>query len=478
MSFTHALKWSFLSELAAKAIQPVVFIVLARLLTPEDFGVMTAAMMVIAFSQIFWEAGMGKALIQRKTYIKEAANAAFMINIGLGIFIAGLLYLFAQPLAQTFFQDDRVTAVLQVMTLQVLLGALGSVQTALLQKEMGFKKLFGVRFATVSLPGLASIPLAWHGWGYWALVAGTLAGSFAQVIMLWRMSRWRPGLARDSVVTKETAEFGAWVGATGLLAWFYAWADSMVVGHYLGSHDLGLFNTGGKLPAIVYAMIFGPVLPVLYSQLSRIGSDQERMKKLAELALASLMLIAVPIAITLCVFSQHIEFVVFGDKWSGLGFVLASMAIMHGYSWIVGMNGEFYRAMGRPSYETIVTAVTLIVYLGVYLWVINKSLEAFVMARAALAIGALYLHFGILKRILNIDILSETKRIATLTLVSMAIVYSSREAAILMSTDTSLQLTFGLMFSGVIMAVTLYTMEKNKIIKQLIELINRKKELT
>lgn len=477
MSFVHALKWSFLAELAAKAIQPVVFIVLARLLTVEDFGVMTAALMVIAFSQIFWEAGMGKALIQRQTHIKEASNAAFMINIGLGILIAGLLYLFAQPIAQTFFQDDRVTAVLQVMTLQVLLGALGSVQTALLQKEMDFKKLFWVRFATVSLPGLASIPLALNGWGYWALVAGTLAGQFAQVLMLWRMSHWRPGFTRDSVVTKEIGRFGAWVGATGLLAWFYLWADSMVVGHYLGIHDLGLFNMGGKLPAIVYAMIFAPILPVLYSQLSCIGSDQERMKKLAELAIASLTLIALPIAITLSIFSHHIELVVFGDKWSGLGFVLASMAIMHGYAWIVGMNGEFYRAMGKPNYETIITAVTLIVYLGVYLWVITKGLEAFVMARAALALGALFLHLVILKRILNVSVLSATKRIAILTFISVMVIYSSKEASILISSNPSLQLTFGLLFSGVIMAGALFAMEKNKIIKQLIHLVRHKGEI-
>jgi len=477
MSFTHALKWSFLSELAAKSIQPLVFLVLARLLTPEDFGVMTAAMMVIAFSQIFWEAGMGKALIHRQTHIREAANAAFMINIGLGVLIAGLLYLSAQPIAQTFFQDDRVTAVLQVMTLQVLLGALGSVQTALLQKEMGFKKLFWVRFATVGLPGLASIPLAMNGGGYWALVAGTLTGQFAQVLILCRMSHWRPGFRRDSAVTKEIVKFGVWVGATGLLTWFYAWADSMVVGHYLGSHDLGLFNMGGKLPLIVYAMIFGPILPVLYSQLSRIGVGQEEMKKIAELAIATLTLIALPIAIALAVFSQHIESVVFGEKWVGLGIVIASMAIMHGYSWIVGMNGEFYRAMGKPNYETIVTAATLIVYFSVYLWVINKGLEIFVMARAALALSALFLHLVILKRILGVYILPIVKKIAILTFVSWLIIYSTKQAVILLSSQPSLQLTFGLLFSGALTAITLFVMEKNKIIKQLINLVGKKREI-
>ena len=112
MSLTHALKWSFLGELVAKAIQPVVFIVLVRLLTPADYGVMFSALMVISFSQIFWEAGMGKALIQRQTDVEDAANAAFWINIGLGVVIATILYLVASPVALIFFHDERVSAVL------------------------------------------------------------------------------------------------------------------------------------------------------------------------------------------------------------------------------------------------------------------------------------------------------------------------------------------------------------------------------
>jgi len=202
------------------------------------------------------------------------------------------------------------------------------------------------------------------------------------------------------------------------------------------------------------------------------------MKNFAELAIASLTLIAVPIAITLAIFSHHIELVVFGDKWDGLGFVLAAMAIMHGYSWIVGMNGEFYRAMGKPNYETIVPAVTFLVYLGVYLWVINKGLDKFVIARAALAIGALFLHLVILKTILDVNILLTTKRIVIVTFVSVVIIYSSKEATILMSSHPSLQLTFGLVFSGVLMAITLFAMEKNKSIKKMIYLVIQKKEIS
>jgi len=102
--------------------------------------------MVIALSQIFWEAGMSKALIQRQADIEDAGNAAFWINVGMGLLVAGAIYLVAGTVANTFFHDPRVVLVLRVMTIQVLLGAVSAVHTALLQKEMKFNRLFWVRF--------------------------------------------------------------------------------------------------------------------------------------------------------------------------------------------------------------------------------------------------------------------------------------------------------------------------------------------
>lgn len=475
MSFIHSLKWSFASELAAKAVQPVVFIVLARLLTPEDFGVMTAAMMVIAFSQIFWEAGMGKALIQRQTDIEEAANAAFLINIALGIVIAALLYLFAQPIAQTFFQDNRVTAVLQVMILQVLFGALSSVQTALLQKGMGFKKLFWVRLLTVSLPGLASIPLAWNGLGYWSLVAGTLVGQLAQVVMLWRMSTWRPKLVTNATVTQEIGRFGVWVGLTGLLTWFYAWADSLVVGHYLGSHELGLFRTGTQFASLAFVIIFGPILPVLYSHLSQLNNDKEMMRSNAESVLSILSVVAIPISIIIFVYSTDLQKVLFGLKWAGMGVVISSMSLMHGYSWIVGMNGEFYRATGKPNYETIVTASTLIIYLSVYIYIVNYGLTSFVWARMWLAMGALLLHIALLRHLFGIDAYTVFKRIVTITASSAFVAYSTKYGVGLLLRGAISSLFVGVVISGLITAGLVFMIERNKTVALAINVMKKGK---
>lgn len=461
MSLIHSLKWSFLSELAAKAIQPVVFIVLARLLTPEDFGVMTAAMMVIAFSQIFWEAGMGKALVQRQTHIEEAANAAFMINIGMGFLISGLLYLFAQPVAQIFFQDERVTAVLQVMTLQVLLGALGSVQTALLQKEMGFKKLFWVRFATVSLPGWASIPLAMNGWGYWALVVGTLAGQFAQVIMLWRMSHWRPGFTRDSAVTKEIAKFGAWVGATGLLSWFYGWGDSLFVGKFLGLSDLGLYRLGQQCADLLYSFVFAPVVPVIYARFSRFNHDKYRVRQETDFAVKMGVWIAIPMSLYLFAYSGEFARVFFGVKWIGLGSVIGLMVLRAGVANLTYINGDVYRVLGRPNLESIVLMASLLFYLPVYIVSIKYGLGSFLLGRIALVVGSSLLHFVLLKRFIGVNLFSLVKLLGRVTLISGAALYVISFISFLLEVSDVVLLFFSFSMFLLVVCFAFYWFERN-----------------
>lgn len=424
MSVTHALKWSFLAELASKAVVPIVFIILARLLTPEDFGVMTAALMVIGFSQIFWEAGMGKALIQRQTDIDDAANVAFWINIGLGLVIAGLLFFAAQPIAQTFFHDDRVSTVIKVMTLQIFLGAASSVHSALLQKNMEFKKLFWVRFSTVTLPGIASIPLAQNGMGYWALVVGALAGQCVQMILLWQISPWRPILVFQMQIAKEMGRFGAWVGTSGLLAWFYIWADSFVVGMYLGSHELGIYRTGNQFASMIFALLFGPVTAVLYSHITQFNLDKNKLEKAACTTLTTLVFISIPIAMIVFSLSKPIGEILFGDKWQGISLVIGCMALMHGYSWIVGMNGEFYRAQGKPSLETIVTSALLIFYLIGYLYSIKHGFNFFIWTRFWLAICALFLHLWLINKILKIEINRIVGYLLAVTTISYAVTFT------------------------------------------------------
>lgn len=432
MSLAHALKWSFAAELASKAIQPLVFVILARLLSPNDFGVISAALMVTAFAQILCEAGMGQALVQRQTHVAEAANAAFWTNLALGGVVAAALFFSADFIARNVFHDVRVTAVLQVATVQILLVALSSVQAALLQKEMAFRKLFWIRFATVLVPGLASIPLALNGYGYWALLAGTLVGQLAQALMLWRMSPWRPRWSLDRGIAKEVMRFGSWVAASGFLAWFYLWADSLIVGMYLGSHELGLYRTGNQFATMVFALLLEPLLPVLYSHLSRVA-EPEKIRNLMQVTIRFLVVIGIPLGLALLVLAPEIELLLFGEKWQGIAPVIGVLGLMHGIAWSVGMNGEAYRALGHPRIETLVMLASVPMYLAIYLAYVGDGLGNFVAARFVAMMIGLAIQLLVLRRILRIPLLGLLRFAAKITVTAGAslllaeLLFSSRE---------------------------------------------------
>ena len=475
MNLIHSFKWSMATEIVSKAIQPLVFIILARILTPEDFGVVSAALMVIAFSQIFWEAGMSKALIQRQTELEDAANVAFWVNVGFGMVISGLLLFTARLIGDTFFHDDRVYSVIQVMTLQVLLGSVSSVHVALLRKEMKFKKLFWIRFATVSIPGFASIPMALNGMGYWALVSGTLIGQVAQIILLWRMSHWRPKLKFPIFIAREMGRFGAWVGFSGLLAWFFVWADSLVVGMYLGSRELGLYRTGNQFAMMVFATLFSPISPVLYSHLSQMNKNKERIGNAIETIIKVIISIAIPIGMIIYSLSEPISIVLFGEKWLGVGLVIGVMALMHGFSWVVGMNGDVYRAMGKPAYEAIVTAGTLFIYLAAYIYSIKQGFEIFVWTRLLLALGALVLHLFVLRKVIQRPIMPIINYLVLITSVTGIVVMFIQWTITKYFVYPWAKIAVGGPINLIVIGLIIYVMERDRMLKDLIPLFKKKR---
>jgi O-antigen/teichoic acid export membrane protein len=403
MTLGHALKWSFLSELVSKAVSPLVFVVLARLLTPDDYGVVAAASMVISFSGIFWEAGMGKAIIQYQGERAAAANVAFWINIVMGVVVAGVLVAISSLVAEHIFHDPRVTLVLRVMAAQVFLSASVSVHVALLQKDMQFKHLFWVRLATVAIPGMASISLAWQGMGYWALVAGSVVGQVFQVAILWKTSPWRPRWRFEPAIAKQLGRFGAWVAATGLLAWFYGWVDSLVIVRYLGTYDLGLYRIGTQFDAMIFSLIFSPITSILYPYLS-INNTIPKVHIIMRYMNRSAIYLNIILAGYIVINATLVEQFVFNAHWVGINKVIALMAVQNAISYVVCINNEAFRAIDRPNIETSLMAITMPFYLVGYFVSVKYGFVCFLLTRVILTVLGALVHFLVIGRILKISI--------------------------------------------------------------------------
>lgn len=400
-----SIKWSAFSEIAAKVLPPVTFLLTARLLTPSDFGVAAMSSMVLSFASIIWEAGLSKALIQNQNEEKigQMANVVFFTNLLLSIMVYFLVFVSSDLISQ-LFGDPRICDVLKVSGLMIFIGAFSSVQTALFQKEFAFKKLFYCRLIAAIVPGGTSVILAYHGFGYWALVWGSVVSSFLQTVMLWCLSQWRPSLRYDFDTAKELFHFSKWVMASAFLTWFYAWGDLFVIGFFFSTHEVGLYRTGNYLIVTIFSLFTTPLVPVMYSYFSKIQHDLNLVKSTLLYCSKIVISIIFPISVGLYLVRIPISNLIFGVNWNGIALVIGCLAITHGFTWVVGFNNEAYKAIGRPDVESKILFFCLLFYFVAYCLSAQINFEVFLAVRVFLAISSIIVHTYASRKILEITI--------------------------------------------------------------------------
>jgi O-antigen/teichoic acid export membrane protein len=321
-----------------------------------------------------------------------------------------------------------------VLSLQVVITSLASVQSALFVRNLAFQQLFWVKLVTAFVPGFLSIPLAFFGYGVWALVAGSLAGSLLNLALLWAKSMWRPQLRFDVYLAQELFSFGIWVIMEGLGAWFFTWGDNLLVGKLIGIEELGIYSIAWNINSIIFGLLLNPFLPVLYPTFSRLQNDTQALKEVFRKANTVTISLALPMGTALLLISQQLVSVLFPDKWNGLGFVLSIVCFTNGMAWLVGTNVELYRAMGRPDINTKLMSGTILYYLPAYLLTAPLGLEAFTIVRLGLDLVVIPIHIYLCMRMLGVSPLYlwyEDKFVVLATVVMASVIIGCKQLFIL-----------------------------------------------
>ena len=463
-----SIKWTALSEIVSRSIQPVLTLILARLLTPADFGVVGVAMIAIGLAQIFQDFGLGKVLIQRETEVDKSANIIFLTNLTLSVFLYLILFITA-PLISKFFHEPKVIDVLRVLCLQIVLFSLISVHQALLQRNFRFKQLFYIRLFSAIVPGLASIPLALSGYGVWALVFGTLAGGIIQVLLFWRASPWRPRFSYNLQLARQLFGFGSWVAAEAFLLWVIGWGDSIVLGHFIGLKELGVYRVGTTFLMFAFGIFFNPLIPIAYSSFSRLQSKHEELKQTFLKTIRIIASISLPMGALLISLSSAISSVIFGQKWQGIGLVIGVIGLMYGIGWIWGLNHELYRAIGRPDVNTKLTVILIFYYLPVYILVAPYGLFVFCLARFALGVTSILFYLYFTDRVLYLPFTYLWKPVKSPLIATLSMVIVVRLATNLTGEFQGLEgwfKMFGIIaVGGIIYIFALWLLEKEMVLQ-------------
>jgi len=273
-----ATKWSAVTEIIAKLVTPISSIILARLLTPEAFGVVATIVMIISFAEIFTDAGFQKYLIQHEFENdldrEQSTNVAFWSNFFVSLIIWAVLAIFREPIA-FMVGSPGLGSVIAIASVSIPLAAFSSIQMALYKRDLDFKTLFKVRLVGILIPLVITIPLALYLRSFWALVLGTIAKDIANAVLLTYYSKWKPALFYSWSKLKKMFSFSSWSMIEQVSIWLTGYVDIFLVGIALTSYYLGIYRTSITTVGQIMGLITSATTPILFSGLSRLQNDEK-----------------------------------------------------------------------------------------------------------------------------------------------------------------------------------------------------------
>ncbi|WP_374972088.1 lipopolysaccharide biosynthesis protein [Blautia producta] len=311
-------KWSVLTEVGAKVISPIVNMILARLLTPEAFGVVATVTMITSFADIFSDAGFQKFLIQHDFKNQDdffkSTTVAFWTNLGISIVAWLIIFIFSDELA-AFVGSPELGCVVWVASLSLPLTSFSSIQMAHYRKNFRFNVLFKVRMVGAVVPLFVTVPIAYFTRNYWALILGTLAGNLVNAIILTVWSKWKPTFYYSITRLKQMFAYSWWVLFESIVVWLTSYIGTFIVSQYLTKTEVGFYKTGMSTVNQIISLVTSATSAPLFSALSVLKTDGDAFEKIYVRYIRAISTFVIPLGVGIFLFQDFITYVLLGSQW-------------------------------------------------------------------------------------------------------------------------------------------------------------------
>lgn len=350
--------WNGTTYALSKGLVLISTVVLARLLVPDDFGLVGIGLLVVGYLEIVNDFGVSAAVIQRRDDHLRTADVAFWTNMMLGtvLTVAGVA---AAPLIADFFQEERATTIIQVLSLTLFVSSIGAIHEARLRRELDFRRRAGPELAKGLVKGTVAISLAAFGAGAWSLVWAQMASAIIGSLMYWRALPWRPRRRWDGSIARSLLGFGSQITLVGLLGTVLRNVDYILVGRWLGTRALGLYTLAFRLPQLVVEGVATIVGQVVFPAFSRLQDDPARMRAALARVLTMTSLLIAPLGIGIALVADPFVRVFYGERWAP---AITTMQLLAVYMVVQSASrnvGDLYKAIGRPGILTTLAVAKL-----------------------------------------------------------------------------------------------------------------------
>lgn len=367
--------WALANNGGRQLIGFVAFLGLARMLSPEAFGVVALGTVFVLLGNALMEQGLGEALVQVADLQREHLDSAFWTSLAIGVGLLGLAYVLAPLLARALDQP-LLAELLPVLALQFPLNALALVPQSLLQRRMDFRPLamrgmLGLGFGCVLALGGAS-----QGLGAWSLVAQQVGGSLLGAAMLWRATDWRPRCSFSRAHVVEPHRFGRNVLGIGLLDLFNRKFDDFLIGATLGVTALGFYNVAYQALLIIEQMVCKGFDALALSAFSRLQHDRAALAAGLRRAVRYAAAVAVPVFVLATLFAPQLIALAFGERWLPAAGVLQILALVGALHAVFQYNHAMFKALGQPAISVRIGAIGAVVNLVGFIIAVRWGIAA------------------------------------------------------------------------------------------------------
>ena len=367
--------------------------VLARLLTPADFGLIAMVSVFTEFVNLFKDLGLSMATIQRKDITHKQVTNLFWVNIGMSVILM-LITAAISPFVARFYGEPRLTLITIALGGTFIFGGLIAQHTALMRRQMRFIALAIVEIVSMAIGIAAAILAAWLGSTYWSLVIMVAVRGITSVYMVWKLSPWRPGKLTRGSDTRPLLAFGGSLTGSNILNYFTRNGDNMIIGYALGSATLGIYTKAYALLTLPMSQFNTPLRTIMIPALSRLQDEPERYKRYYLKTLAAVALITMPLVTFMFVSANEIIDILLGSQWQAVVPAFRWLAPAAFLSAINFAPGWLFVSLGRAAEQfrwTLLSAPIMVIgfLLGVN-WGVNGVAASVSITYSAMFILALY----------------------------------------------------------------------------------------
>jgi len=363
--------WVFFLRIVNRGFSLIRLIILARILSPNDFGLMGIALLTMSTLETFSQTGFQQALIQKKEDIKSYLNSAWTVIILRGFALFTILY-FIAPYAAIFFDAPEAIPIIRVIGFSILFQAFTNIGVIYFQKELEFRKQFIYQFTGILADFIVAISAALILRNVWALVLGLLAGNIVRCFVSYLIHPYRPHLSKDLGKAKELFGFGRWILGSNILAFLLTQGDDIFVGKLLGTTALGFYQLAYRISNMPATEITHVISRVTFPAYSKLQGNTPKLREAYLKVLQLTTFLSFPIAGLIFVLAPDFTKIFLGEKWMPM---VPAMQMLCAFGVVRSINstiGTFLIGIGRPDILPKIT-IFQILFIGILIYPLTKS---------------------------------------------------------------------------------------------------------